>query len=112
VGGGRAGGKKDEPKPKPVASAPKNAVRVSFAYSPEKEKLLLPLIDGFNRSQRKVFVEGVNAASGDAEARIAKGTFKPVAWSPASSLWGRLLNFEADKPYTPRRRPRSCARRW
>jgi Ca-activated chloride channel homolog len=94
-------GKKDEPKTKPVASAPKNAVRVSFAYSPEKEKLLLPLIEGYNRSQDKVFVEGVNAASGDAEARIAKGTFKPVAWSPASSLWGRLLNFEADKPYTP-----------
>ena len=98
-------GKKDEPKTKPVASAPKNAVRVSFAYSPEKEKLLLPLIDGFNRSQRKVFVEGVNAASGDAESRIAKGTFKPVAWSPASSLWGRLLNFEADKPYTPEEAP-------
>jgi len=98
-------GKKDEPKTKPVASAPKNAVRVSFAYSPEKEKLLLPLIDGFNRSQRKVFVKGVNAASGDAESRIAKGTFKPVAWSPASSLWGRLLNFEADKPYTPEEAP-------
>ena len=48
-----------------------------------------------------MFVEGVNAASGDAESRIAKGTFKPVAWSPASSLWGRLLNFEADQPYTP-----------
>src|SRR5215218_3530794 len=98
-------GQKDEPKTKPVASAPKNAVRVSFAYSPEKEKLLLPLIEGFNRSHRKVFVEGVNAASGDAESRIAKGTSKPVAWSPASSLWGRLLNFEADKPYTPEEAP-------
>jgi Ca-activated chloride channel homolog len=98
-------GKKDEPKTKPVASVPKNAARVSFAYSPEKEKLLLPLIEGFNRSQRKVFVKGVNAASGDAESRIAKGTFKPVAWSPASSLWGRLLNFEADKPYTPEEAP-------
>src|SRR4051794_39475509 len=98
-------GKKVEPKTRSTASAPKNAVRVSFAYSPEKEKLLLPLIVGFNRSQRKVFVEGVNAASGDAEARIAKGTFKPVAWSPASSLWGRLLNFEADTPYTPEDAP-------
>jgi Ca-activated chloride channel family protein len=98
-------GKKDEPKTRPAASAPKNAVRVSFAYSPEKEKLLLPLIEGFNRSQQKVFVKGINAASGDAEARIAKGTFKPVAWSPASSLWGRLLNFEADQPYTPEEAP-------
>ena len=83
VAGGSGG--KDEPKTKPAASAPKNAARVSFAYSPEKEKLLLQLIEGFNRSQRKVFVEGLNTASGDAESRIAKGTFKPVAWSPASS---------------------------
>ena len=92
------------------APAPKNAIKVSFAYSPEKEKLLLPLIKAFNNKGeevggRKVFVEGINAASGDAEARIAKGTFKPVAWSPASSLWGRLLNFEADQPLTPDEAP-------
>src|SRR3954447_19430314 len=85
--------------------APANAIHVSFAYSPEKEKLLLPLIASFNRERhrvggRVVFVDGINAASGDAEDRIAKGRFKPVAWSPASSLWGRLLNFQADKPYT------------
>ena len=59
-----------------------------------------------------MFVEGINASSGDAETRIAKGQFKPVAWSPASSLWGRLLNFEADRPYTAEEAPRSCARRW
>src|SRR3954452_12710972 len=100
-------GAKDDSAKKPASGAPaKNAVHVSFAYSPEKEKLLLPLIASFNREQRKVVVEGINAASGDAEARIAKGTFKPVAWSPASSLWGRLLNFEADKPYTPEEAPR------
>jgi Ca-activated chloride channel family protein len=86
--------------------APANAIQVSFAYSPEKEKLLLPLIAAFNGEHHKVggravFVKGINASSGDAEDRIAKGTFKPVAWSPASSLWGRLLNFQADKPYTP-----------
>ena len=100
-------GKNDESSTEPAASAkaPAGAVRVTFAYSPEKEKLLLPLIKSFNRERNEVggspvFVEGINAASGDAEARIAKGTFKPVAWSPASSLWGRLLNFEADRPYT------------
>jgi Ca-activated chloride channel family protein len=105
-------GKKDEPSTKPAAGAkaPADAVRVSFAYSPEKEKLLLPLIEAFNRERkevggRAVFVEGINAASGDAESRIAKGTFKPVAWSPASSLWGRLLNFEADRPYTAEEAP-------
>ena len=34
-----------------------------------------------------------------AEASIAAGKLRPVAWSPASSLWGRLLNFEADREY-------------
>ncbi len=101
------GGGKDQPggKADSGAPAPKNAIQVSFAYSPEKEKLLLPLIESFNRERREaggrtVVVKGINAASGDAENRIAKGSFKPVAWSPASSLWGRLLNFEADQPYT------------
>jgi Ca-activated chloride channel family protein len=87
-----------------VEHAPSGAVTVSFAYSPEKEKLFKPAIAKFN-SQRKtvdgkqVFVEGQVIASGEAETKIAKGTLKPVAWSPSSSLWGRLLNFEADQPY-------------
>ena len=104
---GGQGEQEDEQASKPAAGAkaPANAIRVSFAYSPEKEKLLKPLIASFNREGaevggRPVFIEGINAASGDAEARIANGSFKPVAWSPASSLWGRLLNFEADRPYT------------
>jgi Ca-activated chloride channel family protein len=107
VAGGGGGGGKDEPgTTSGGAPAPKNALHVSFAYSPEKEALLKPLIASFNARHvkaggRVVFVDGINAASGDAESRIAKGTFKPVAWSPASSLWGRLLNFEADQPYTP-----------
>jgi Ca-activated chloride channel family protein len=108
------GGEKEKPARKagggsdaPVAA---NAIRVSFAYSPEKEILLLPLIKAFNRERheadgRTVVVQGLNTSSGDAEHRIAKGTFKPVAWSPASSLWGRLLNFEADQPYTAEAAP-------
>ena len=109
-----AGGKgdKDESSSKPTAAAkaPAGAVKVSFAYSPEKEKLLLPLIKKFNgegheAGGKPVFVEGINASSGDAETRIAKGQFKPIAWSPASSLWGRLLNFEADRPYTAEEAP-------
>jgi Ca-activated chloride channel homolog len=105
AGGGGGGSDKPGTKADSGAPAPKNAIHVSFAYSPEKEKLLLPLIKAFNGERtevggRAVFVDGINAASGDAEARIAKGSFKPVAWSPASSLWGRLLNFEADQPLT------------
>ncbi|MEA2135525.1 MAG: Ca-activated chloride channel [Solirubrobacteraceae bacterium] len=106
------GGGKDAPGTKTDSGspAPSNAIQVSFAYSPEKAKLLLPLIKAFNgkREQvggRTVVVKGMNVASGDAENRIAKGSFKPVAWSPASSLWGRLLNFEADQPFAPEEAP-------
>src|SRR5215207_4540810 len=75
--------------------APRGSVRVSFAYSPEKEKLLKPLIRRFNSQRTKVdgkpvFVEG------EAESKLASGDLELTAWSPASSLWGRLLNFEAD----------------
>ncbi len=95
VGGGGSGG---------GSGAPKNAVRVSFAYSPEKQALLEPLIRRFNDERVKlngkpVYVDAQVVSSGDAETRIARGRLKPVVWSPASSLWGRLLNFEADRTY-------------
>src|SRR5215207_5034636 len=85
--------------------APKGAVRVSFAYSPEKEKLLKPLIREFNEQDGKAFVEGEVVASGEAETQIADGRLEPVMWSPASSLWGRLLNFDADRPLAPDENP-------
>ena len=90
--------------------APAGALAVPFAYSPEKEKLLAPLIRRFNDSGarvggKRVFVEAQVIASGEAESKIAAGQLQPVAWSPASSLWGRLLNFEADKPYIRRSNP-------
>ncbi len=47
-----------------------------------------------------MFVQPVNIASGDAETKIAHSAFKPTVWSPASSFWGRLANYEADKPLT------------
>lgn len=89
-----------------VARAPGNAVAIGFAYSPEKDELLKPLIKAFNASGaqvggRPVFVSGQSVASGDSELAIAKGRSKPVAWSPASSLWGRLLNYETDLKYVP-----------
>src|SRR5918996_539462 len=90
--------------------APEGALRISFAYSPEKEKLLVPLIRRFNDERREVggqavFVQGEVASSGDAESKIARGRLEPVVWSPASSLWGRLLNFEADRPLAPDESP-------
>jgi Ca-activated chloride channel family protein len=84
--------------------APEGAVAVHFVYSPEKEQLLKPLIARFNESAaevggKEVFVEGEVMSSGEAEAKIADERLEPVAWSPASSLWGRLLNFDADRQY-------------
>jgi Ca-activated chloride channel homolog len=83
-----------------------NAIRISFVYSPEKEALIAPLVRQFNAGDhrsggRPVFVDATVVASGDATRKIAQGRLKPVAWSPASSLWGRLLNFQADKDYVP-----------
>lgn len=88
------------------ATAPAGAIAVDFAYSPEKEKLLVPLVNRFNASNtevdgRQVFVRASNVASGDAQTKIADGRLKLTSWSPSSSLWGRLLNFEADRPYAP-----------
>jgi Ca-activated chloride channel homolog len=90
--------------------APSDAVRISFVYSPEKEKLLSPLIRRFNEERhdsggRPVFVDGQVVSSGEAQTKIAEGSMRPVVWSPASSLWGRLLNFEADRPLAPRESP-------
>lgn len=109
-GGGDKGGKSSDSGGSKGSKAPAGALKVSFAYSPEKEKLLVPLIKRFNErgveaAGKKVFVEGDVVASGEAESKIARGRLETVAWSPASSLWGRLLNFDADRPYAPRESP-------
>jgi Ca-activated chloride channel family protein len=90
--------------------APEGAIAVPFVYSPEKEPLLKPLIRRFNETAtevggKPVFVEGLNMSSGEAEEKIADQRLRPVAWSPASSLWGRLLNFDADRLYVRRENP-------
>src|SRR4051794_35510759 len=97
-GGDKGGTSASGPTPPP------GAVKVVFHYSPEKEILLKPLIEEFNAKQEQVggkpvLVEGTPSSSGDDEAKLAKGRLELTAWSPASSLWGRLLNYEADKPY-------------
>ena len=90
--------------------APEGAIAISFPYSPEKEDLLEPLIRRFNESEPKVggkqvFVEGENMSSGEVEEKIADGAMTPVAWTPASSFWGRLLNFDADQAFVRSENP-------
>src|SRR5215208_670227 len=86
-----------------AAKIPAGAVRVPFVYSPEKQDMLAPLIERFNAGRHRVeghpvHVEGRSMSSGEAEAKIRDGDLKPVAWSPASTFWGQLLEFEADRP--------------
>lgn len=101
-GGGAGGGSASQPVD--------DAVRVAFVYSPEKEQLLTPLVRAFNEEQvevggRPVFVDAQIVSSGEAQEKIGRRRLRPVAWSPASSLWGRLLNFQADQEWAPRDNP-------
>jgi Ca-activated chloride channel family protein len=94
-GGGSGSGSGSGP------SAPKGALKVELVYSPEKEKLLVPLMRKFNDQKtqvdgKQVFVEGQIVSSGDAQKQIAKGQLKPTVWSPSSSFWGRLVNLQSD----------------
>jgi Ca-activated chloride channel homolog len=106
-GGGDGGGSGGE---RGGGSPPPGALKLPFAYSPEKERLLVPLVREFNEREEQVggkpvFVEATKISSGEAEARIARGSLQPVVWSPSSSLWGRLLNFDADRTLAPRESP-------
>jgi Ca-activated chloride channel family protein len=85
------------------SSAPANAVKVSIAYSPEKENWLKARMDEFNRSgakvgNRPIFVEGVNKSSGAARTEIKQGSLKPTVWSPSSSVWLEVLKQESGNP--------------
>jgi Ca-activated chloride channel homolog len=87
-----------------------NALRLRFVYSPEKQALIEQLIARFNSERRKsggrdVFIDGEVMTSGAAETQIARRRIQPVIWSPASSLWGRLLNYEGDSSWVPRSNP-------
>ncbi len=89
-----------------TSKPPSGALVVDFAYSPEKEALVLPLVKAFNAKGEKsggqtIFVRAQNVASGTAERKLARKQLNIAVWSPASSLWGRLLNYEADAQYAP-----------
>jgi Ca-activated chloride channel homolog len=87
-----------------------NTVRLVYAYSSNQEELLRPLIQAFNAAGhevagRRVVVVGQSTSSGDAEAKIASKALRPVLWSPASSLWGRLLDDRVDAQWAPAENP-------
>src|SRR5215207_5294453 len=86
-----------------TAQAPSNALKISIAYSPEKDGWLKDRIDAFNATNAKVggqtvFVEGVNKSSGAARTEIKSGQLKPTIWSPSASTWLEVLKQEGGNP--------------
>lgn len=82
---------------------PSNAIRVSIAYSPEKEKWLNEQIPRFNQQRvtiegRPVFVEGINKSSGVARTEIKNGALNVTVWSPSTSTWLEVLKLESGNP--------------
>lgn len=78
---------------------PANAITVSIAYSPEKEKWLTEQIAAFNEQrvrsgERVVVVEGVNKSSGAARTELKNGTLDVTVWSPSASTWLEVLKQE------------------
>lgn len=79
---------------------PANALRISIAYSPEKEKWLNEQIPLFNAQRvevggRPVFVEGVNKSSGAARTELKNGTLDVTIWTPSASTWLEVLKQES-----------------
>lgn len=86
-----------------LGEAPANAVRISIAYSPEKEGWLTDRIAAFNRSRvevdgRPIFVEGLNKSSGAARTEIKNGQLDVTIWSPSASTWLEVLKYEGGDP--------------
>jgi len=113
-GGGDGGAKSATTAPRPptptTASGTGPQARVSFVYSTEKEALLKPLVARYNAERHRsggatVRIDGRAVASGQAADDIAARRLQPTLWSPASSLWGQLLNYSADRLYVARRNP-------
>ncbi|WP_298821798.1 VWA domain-containing protein [Chloroflexus sp.] len=77
-----------------------NAITISIAYSPEKDKWLTEQIARFNEQRitvndRRVQVEGINKSSGAARTEIKKGTLQVTVWSPSASTWLEVLKQES-----------------
>ena len=87
-----------------------DTLRLVYAYSSNQEELLRPLIREFNHAGHevvghRVVIVGESISSGDAEAKIASRSLRAVIWSPASSLWGRLLDYRVDAQWASPENP-------
>ena len=94
--------------PEPRAAEPELVLR--YIYSTDAEDLLVPLIDRYNdethrRGGREIRIVGIALTSGEAEAALAGGNERAELWTPASSLWGELLNHSVGATWVPDEKP-------
>jgi Ca-activated chloride channel family protein len=85
-----------------ATAAPANAIKVTIAYSPEKESWLKERIQVFNASGaalggQPIVVEGLNKSSGAARTEIKNGQLNVTVWSPSASSWLEVLKQESGK---------------
>jgi Ca-activated chloride channel homolog len=104
---GAPGGTSDNGTPQ----APSNALKITIAYSPEKDGWLKDRIAAFNATNAKVggqtvFVEGLNKSSGAARTEIKNGQLKTTIWSPSASTWLEVLKQESGNPNVAVGQPR------
>lgn len=94
----------------PDSRAEEPELELRYLYSPDAERLLVPLIDRFNSQShrsggREIRIAGVTLTSGEAEAALAARRDRAALWTPASSLWGRLLNHGVSAEWAPPENP-------
>jgi len=88
------------------AQAEESELVLRYLYSTDAEELVVPLIQRFNREPhrlggREVRIDGFKMNSGEAETALAAGDERAHLWTPASSLWGRLLNHNVSAEWVP-----------
>lgn len=86
-----------------TADPPSNALKITIAYSPEKEDWLKERISAFNATKtqaggKPIFVEGMNKSSGAARTEIKNGVLKVTIWTPSASTWLEVLKQETGNP--------------
>jgi Ca-activated chloride channel family protein len=95
----------------PEARTDKPELVLRYLYSPDARPLLVPLIDRFNSQShpsggREIRIDGFALTSGEAEAALAAGRERAALWTPASSLWGGLLDYSVSADWVPAENPR------
>ena len=85
-----------------------------YIYSTDASALVEPLIERYNLEShrfggREVRIDGKGVRSGEAEEALAAGDERAELWTPASTLWGSLLNHNVDEKWVPAGKPVSLA---